>query len=231
DKIDGWQAYKKRGMWNSSPYEYKARWGKFKTKTTKFEFYSETLKEALGKHAEKHQTTIDDILQTCKYEARGEKAFIPHYESPYRWGDKNEFPLVFIDYKSRLNREGRSQNCTWYQEFKKADVGDESWDDVLKINPEDAAKYAIKDGDTIKVTSPVGSIIVKAKLWEGVRSGTVAKCYGQGHWAYGKVAAKDYHKALPRGGNNNTLLPIDFDRLSGSTARNGGFTGVKIVKV
>ena len=33
--------------------------------------------------------------------------------------------------------EGRSQNCTWYHEFKKVDVGDESWDDVVKINPED----------------------------------------------------------------------------------------------
>lgn len=231
DKINGWQEFRKRGMWNSDPYKYKARWGKFKTKTQKFEFYSETLKEALGKHANKHNTTIDDILQSCKYEARSEKAFVPHYESPYRWGNTNKFPLTFIDYKSRLNREGRSQNCSWYQEFKKADVGDVSWKDVLKINPADAAKYNIKDGDTIKVVSPTGSIIVKTKLWEGVRQGTVTKCYGQGHWAYGKVAAKDYHKALPRGGNNNTLLPMDFDRLSGSTARNGGVTGVRIEKV
>lgn len=231
DKINGWQEFRKRGMWNSSPYKYKDRWGKFNNKTQKFEFYSETLKEALGQHAEKHNTTIDDILQTCKYEVKGERAFVPHYEPPFRWGDTKEFPLTFIDYKSRLNREGRSQNCTWYQEFKKADVGDESWEDVLKMNPEDAAKYGIKDGDTIKVISSTDSIVVKAKLWEGVRPGTVAKCYGQGHWAYGKIAAKDYHQALPRGGNNNTLLPLDFDRLSGSTARNGGVCGVRIVKV
>jgi anaerobic selenocysteine-containing dehydrogenase len=231
DKINGWQEFLERGMWNSSPYTYKKRWGSFKTKTKKFEFYSETLKEALEGHAEKHTTTVDDILETCKYEARGEIAFIPHYESPYRWGDEQEYPFTFIDFKSKLNREGRSQNCPWYYEFKKVDVGDKSWDDVLQINPVDAEKLGIMDGDTIKVTSQVASILVKAKLWEGVRPGTVAKCYGQGHWAYGRVAAKDYHTSEPRGGSNNLLMPADYDRLSGSTVRNGGFTGVKIEKV
>ena len=35
-----------------------------KTVTKKFEFYSETLKVALEGHAEKHETTVDDILET-----------------------------------------------------------------------------------------------------------------------------------------------------------------------
>jgi anaerobic selenocysteine-containing dehydrogenase len=231
DKIEGWKEFLKRGMWNSSPYKYRKRWGKFKTKTKKFEFYSETLKEALGKHAKKHGTTIDDILETCKYEARGEPAFVPHYEAPFRYGDEKEYPFTFIDYKSKLNREGRSQNCTWFQEFKHVDVGDVGWDDVLKINPVDAKKLGVRNGDTVKVTSTVSSIVVKAKLWEGVRPGTVTKCYGQGHWAYGKIAAEDYHKAKPRGGNNNLLMPDDYERLSGSTVRNGGFTGVRIEKI
>ena len=182
------------------------------------------------KTKDKYKTSIDDILKTCNYTAQGELAFVPHYEAPFRHGSREEYPFDFIDYKSKLNREGRSANCTWYQEFKKVDVGDKSWDDVLKINPSDAGKLGIKDGDKIKVTSPVASIITNAKLWEGVRPGTVTKCYGQGHWAYGKTAAKDYAKHKPRGGNNNILMPADNDRLSGSTARNGGFTGVKIAK-
>jgi anaerobic selenocysteine-containing dehydrogenase len=82
----------------------------------------------------------------------------------------------------------------------------------------------------VRVTSPSGSLVVKLKLWEGVRPGTVAKCYGQGHWAYGRVAAKDFATAAPRGGSNNDILVDDYDRLSGSTARNGGFTGVQVVK-
>jgi anaerobic selenocysteine-containing dehydrogenase len=244
DKLDGWEDFKKKGIYNTEPYQFRKLWGKFGkevekdgkksiegTVTFKFEFYSETLKKALTEHAEKHKTTIDDVLQACNYTAKGEQAFVPHYEPPKRWGNEKEYPFTFIDHKSRLNREGRSQNTTWYQEFKKVDVGDVSWDDVVKINPADAKKLGIKNGDTVKLTSPTGSIVTKARLWEGVRPGTVAKCYGQGHWAYGRVAAKDYHAFKPRGGNNNELMPDDYDRLSGSTARNGGFTGVKIEKV
>ena len=232
DKISGWQEFKERGMWNSSPYKYKKRWGgKFKTVSKKFEFYSETLKKALESHAKKHQTSVDDILETANYEARGELAFVPHYETAFRHGSQKEYPFDFIDFKSKLNREGRSQNLSWYYEFKKIDVGDKSWDDVLQINPDDAAKLGIKDGDPIKVTSTVASISANAHLWEGVRPGTVAKCFGQGHWAYGRIAAQDYHNAIPRGGSNNLLMPDDYDRLSGSSVRNGGFTGVKIEKI
>lgn len=242
DKISGWEDFKKKGIYNSETYAYKKNWGKenpeskkfegkFKTETKKFEFYSETMKKALGEHAKKHSTTIDDILKVSGYEAQGELAFVPHYESPKRHGTDKEYPFTFIDYKSRLNREGRSQNTTWYQEFKKVDVGDKSWDDVVKINPVDAKKLGIKNGDIVKLSSPTGSITTRARVWEGVRPGTVAKCYGQGHWAYGRVAAKDYTKAQPRGGNNNELLVDDYDRLSGATARNGGFTGVKIEKI
>ena len=184
----------------------------------------------MAEHAKKFDTTIDDILAVSGYVARGEQAFVPHYEPPKRHGSIKEYPFDFIDYKSRLNREGRSQNLPWYQEMKKADPGDVSWDDVLKMNPADGAKLGLKTGDSVKVTSLAGSMVTKLKLWEGVRAGTVAKCFGQGHWAYGRVAAKDYARALPRGGNNNEILVDDYDRLSGATARNGGFTGVKVQK-
>jgi anaerobic selenocysteine-containing dehydrogenase len=230
DQLAGWEEFKKKGVWNTEKYSFKKNWGKFGTATKKFEFYSETLKKGLLEHAKKYNTTVDDILTVSGYTAQGELAFVPHYEPPKRHGSVGEYPFDFIDYKSRLNREGRSQNTPWYQEFKKVDVGDESWDDVVKINPADAKKMGIANGNTVRLTSLTGSITATAKLWEGVRKGTVAKCYGQGHWAYGRVAAKEYGKT-PRGGNNNDLLPDDYDRLSGSTARNGGFTGVKIEKV
>jgi anaerobic selenocysteine-containing dehydrogenase len=184
----------------------------------------------LTAHATKHATTTDDILTVSGYTARGDLAFVPHYEVPKRHGSFEEYPFTFIDYKSRLNREGRSQNLPWYQEFKKVDPGDVSWGDVVKMNPADGAKLGLKTGDKVTITSQAGSITVDLKLWEGVRPGTVAKCYGQGHWAYGRVASKDYAKAVPLGGNNNEILVDDYDRLSGATARNGGFTGVRITK-
>ncbi len=229
--INGWSDFRKKGMFSGAKYRFKKGWGgKFATVTKKFEFYSETAKKGLAEHAKKFNTSIDDILSVSGYVARGEQAFVPHYEPPKRHGSLADYPFTFIDYKSRLNREGRSQNLPWYQELKKADPGDASWDDVLKMNPADGAKLGLKTGDSVKVTSVAGSMVTKLKLWEGVRPGTVAKCYGQGHWAYGRVAAKDYAKAQPRGGNNNEILVDDYDRLSGATARNGGFTGVKVQK-
>jgi anaerobic selenocysteine-containing dehydrogenase len=230
-KIEGWADFRKKGMFSGAKYSLKKGWGgKFATETKKFEFYSETAKKGLLEHAKKYQTTVDDIMTVSGYVARGEVAFVPHYEPPKRHGSLDDFPFTFVDYKSRLNREGRSANLTWYQEFKKVDPGDVSWDDVLKMNPQDGAKLGLKTGDTVKITSPAGSMVTKLKLWEGLRPGTVAKCYGQGHWAYGRVAAKDYAKAIPRGGSNNDILVDDYDRLSGSTARNGGFTGVRVQK-
>jgi anaerobic selenocysteine-containing dehydrogenase len=228
--VTGWADFRKKGMFNGGKYALKKGWGgKFNTATKKFEFYSETLKKGLLEHAKKFETTPDDILAVSGYVAKGEVAFVPHYEPPKRHGTLAEYPFDFIDYKSRLNREGRSQNLVWYQEFKKVDPGDVSWDDVLKMNPVDGAKLGLKTGDMVKVTSPAGAMTVKLKLWEGVRPGTVAKCYGQGHWAYGRVAAKEFMKT-PRGGSNNDILVDDYDRLSGSTARNGGFTGVRVQK-
>ncbi len=229
--VAGWAEFRRKGMFSGPRYTLKRGWGgKFNTATKKFEFYSETAKKGLEEHAKKYSTTVDDILAVSGYVARGETAFVPHYEPPKRHGSLQEYPYTFVDYKSRLNREGRSANLTWYQEFKKVDPGDVSWDDVLKMHPADGAKLGLKTGDTVKVTSPAGAMTVKLKLWEGVRPGTVTKCYGQGHWAYGNVAAKDFAKALPRGGSNNDILVDEYDRLSGSTARNGGFTGVRIAK-
>ena len=232
DKLDGWADFRKKGIYNTQQYAFKKGWGgKFNTATKKFEFYSETLKKGLAEHADKHKITIDEVLKVSGYLAQGELAFVSHYEAPKRHGSYAEYPFEFVDYKSRLNREGRSANLPWYQEFKKMDTGDVSWGDVLKMNPVDGAKLGLKTGDTVKITSPAGSIVTQLNLWEGIRPGTVTKCYGQGHWAYGRVAAQDYAKAQPRGGNNNEILVDDYDRLSGSTARNGGFTGVRIEKV
>jgi anaerobic selenocysteine-containing dehydrogenase len=230
-QLNGWEDFKAKGIYNSEPYKYKGLWEKgFGTPTKKFEFYSEGLKAGLKAHAEKHKTTIDDIVEAAQYTAKGEEVFVPHYEPPKIWGDPVKYPFILVDFKSRLNREGRSQNTTWFQEFKKVDVGDESWDDVVRINPEDGKKLGIKTGDMVKLTSVTGSITVKAKLWEGVRPGTVSKCYGQGHWAYGKVATKEFNKT-PRGANNNDLMPFDVERMTGSNCRNGGFTAVRIEKV
>ncbi|MDF1614436.1 molybdopterin-dependent oxidoreductase [Desulfurivibrio dismutans] len=229
DTLNGWQDFVEKGVWNSIKYPYKQRWGgKFGGETGKFEFYSETLKAGLQGHADRHGVSVDRVMEACRYSARGEKAFIPHYDQPRREGDPRQFPLMLIDAKSRFNREGRSQNCSWYYEFKGLDPGDLDQEDVIKINPVDAQRLNLRDGSQVRVTSASGQpITCMLKVWEGVRPGVAQKYFGQGHWAMGRHAAKEFLKT-PRGGNNNTLMHADWDHLSGSTARNGGFCRVRI---
>jgi anaerobic selenocysteine-containing dehydrogenase len=188
------------------------------------------------KGATKFNTTVSAMLSACNYDriaglaATDEaQANMPNYEDPFI-NAASGYTLTFIDHKSRLNREGRSANTSWYNEFKSCDAGDEKWKDVIKMNPIDAAAAGIKDGDSVIVSSPSNTTGVKciAKLWQGVRQGTVAKAYGQGHWAYGKYASTTFG-SVANGGNNNEILNNQFERLSGSAARNAN-TKVKIVK-
>jgi anaerobic selenocysteine-containing dehydrogenase len=137
-----------------------------------------------------------------------------------------EYPLLFVDHKSRLTREGRGANGAWFQANKDQDLGDEKWADVVKINPVDARKYGIRNGQQVRLTTVAGSIVCQAKLWEGVRPGTVAKAFGQGHWAYGRHAAREFGRK-PLGGNNNDIIPVDYDRLTGSSVFSGNI-GVRI---
>jgi anaerobic selenocysteine-containing dehydrogenase len=232
DRPNGWEEFRKIGVVNSPKYKPRTLWEKgFPTETKKFEFYSETLKKVLAEHAEKHKVSIDEVLRVTNYQVSGERAFVPNYQPPLRHGSKEEFPFDLLDMKSRFNREGRSANLPWYYTFKKCDPGDLVDQDVLQINPADAVPLGIAEGDMVRVTSVIGSLEVRARLWEGVQPGTVAKCFGQGHWAYGRVASKDFAGFVPRGANFNEIMPDDYDRLTGSTARNGGFTGVRIEKI
>jgi len=227
----GWDEFVQKGVASYGPYEFKKKWGgNFPTPSGYFEFYSQRMKTALEGHATKHNVTVDEVLEICNYEARGELAFVPHYEAPFRWGEKSQYPFDFIDVKSRFNREGRSANHPYVQMFKSLDMEDIKWDDCIKINPADAAPLNITDGSTVRISSIIGSFIVKARLWEGVQPGTIAKTFGAGHWAYGRLAS-DYANFERKGVNNNELMKDDYDRLSGSTCRNGGFMGVKIERV
>ncbi len=227
----GWDELLEKGVKSFGPYQFKNKWGgNFPTPSGRFEFYSNKMKSGLELHASKFGVDVDHVLEVCNYEARGEQAFVPHYESPHRWGSFEEYPFTFIDLKSKLNREGRSANHPFYQMFKKLDMHDLNNEDCIKINPSDASSLGVEDGDMVRITSVSGSRIIKARLFEGVQPGTIGKTFGMGHWAYGRFAG-NYSSFEEKGVNNNDLLKDDYDRISGSTCRNGGFVGVKIEKV
>ncbi len=229
DRFSGWAEFAEKGIWNGPQHNYKGRWSNMNTATKKFEFYSQTLKAGLETHAERHGVTVDAVMEAANCGARGEYAFIPHWEEPYRYGDEASYPLLFTDYKSGLTREGRGSNTPWFMANKDVDIGDKKWEDTVKINPVDAAKYGISDGDKVRLTTIAGTNECTAVLFEGVRPGTVAKTFCFGHWAYGRYSSEEFGRAQ-RGSNNNNLIPVDYDRLTGSSVF-AGQIGVRVEKV
>ena len=193
-----------------------------------FEFESGVLRRAFEEHERRFELSPDKVALSLGYEARGRKSLVPHYEMPVRKGDELEFPFVFSQHRSIANLEGRSANAPLYYKLKKLDSGDEAGGDVVKIHPTDMERLGLHSGEVVRVSSPEGSIVVRAKAWDGTLPGVVVKCYGQGHWAYGHVAARDFEQAVARGGNNNEVVPAEWERASGATARHGGLTRVRI---
>jgi anaerobic selenocysteine-containing dehydrogenase len=201
-----------------------------RTATKKFEFYSETLKKGLLEHAKKYETTTDDIMTVSGYTARGDLAFVPHYEPPKRHGSVGRLPVHLHRLQVAPEPRRPLANVTWYQEFKKVDPGDVSWGDVVKMNPADGAKLGLKTGDNVKITSTTGTITVSSSCG---RACVPARWPSVTARATGPMAGwrpKTLPRPFPLGGNNNEILVDDYDRLSGATARNGGFTGVRIQK-
>jgi len=207
--------------------------GGFATASGRFEFCNPTgnLANLLGTHASNHGVGIADVMEACRYNDtaqgvrdKGDKyAFMPHWEEPTIIGDSSVYPFVFVDAKGRLNREGRSANTPWFSEFASNDPGDERNSDVLKMNPKDVVKLGLKDGQSVRITSPATGpegLLCRLKAWEGVDEGTVTKTFGMGHWAYGRHASSIFGR-VARGANNNELIPAEWERLTASSARNG----------
>lgn len=224
-----WNRFKESGVWNAPKSRSEGQ--SFATESGGFEFCSSALRKLLCEHAAANGLAPDGLACRYGWRARGKALFLPHYEEPLRVGDPKTYPFLMSEHKSRFALEGRSANLPRFQEWKAHDPGDVAWDDVVKINPEDMARLRLSDGDAIRMTSAAGSIRAHAKSWDGTRAGIVVKCYGQGHWAYGRTAALDFENHTPRGGNNNELHPPVWEHISGTTARNGGFTRVSIKRI
>lgn len=216
----------------------------FGTVSGKVELYeAKKLKQQIEAHAAAHQYEgqPEKLIKACNYPQDG-LYYMPHYVAPSLQGTGKRF----VDYKSRLNREGRSANCPMYYEFKSCDAMDVKWRDVVKINPTDAAALNVVTGDWVKIsgTYKVGNlpnipsnegggptyefsddIICRVVVTPTVKVGTVIKCYGQGHWAYGRMAkgrVTNFTNGVSyQGGNNNEILPGDYERIVGGNQRNG----------
>jgi anaerobic selenocysteine-containing dehydrogenase len=129
--------------------------------------------------------------------------------------------MILTTFKVATQIHSRSQNCKYLTELYH---NNPAW-----INPADAARRGIKDGDRIKVRSPIGEITIDAKVTPAVNLGVIAISHHCGHWEYGRYAsgnkapdARDDDSDLTRlwwlgnhGAHPNWIIPNNPDPVNG----------------
>jgi anaerobic selenocysteine-containing dehydrogenase len=144
--------------------------------------------------------------------------------------------LILTTFKKVVHTQSASQNLKWLQEI---DHDNPAW-----INSKTAERLGIKSGDLIRITSPIGYMVTKALVLEGVHPDIIAVAHHAGHWHFGRYAEgkKGYKKDWTRddvvdpdskliwwedvGVHPNKIIPVYTDPVGGS---NGWFdTVVKV---
>lgn len=216
-----WKKLLDDGVWSGEPYKYGNAARTYRTPSGKFEFVSSLMRERLAAVAAAEGIGVDDLAAALGIQARGEKVFMPHYESPKTAVDGESFPLYLNSYKTMTHADGGSTNQPWLQESYGVQLN-EFWGPWAEVHPETARELAIRDGEMIWLESPTGKIAVKARVFAGAMPGVVNMPYEYGHVAGGRWA--DH-----RGVNPNDIACIAYDRLCGAASRSA--TKVKIRKV
>lgn len=124
--------------------------------------------------------------------------------------ENTEFPMRLIGM-----REMRSHN-SWMH--NSARLMPESRQHTLRINPADARRIGLANGDVAEITSKTGSVAVPVTLTDDLIAGTVALPHGWGHEG-------GWRRANSAGGTNSNLLassrPTDLEKLAAMTVLNG----------
>lgn len=102
----------------------------------------------------------------------------------------------------------------------------------LWINPRTAQALGFQNGERLKVSSPVGSFMVKIRYSQGVHPQVITLTEGLGHWALGRIArgkkekSNDFDTNLlwwekeGNGVNANRAIPLVFDPIAKGVAWN-----------
>lgn len=181
------------------------------------EFWQKLVNQGGWWHAE-HKKEVAFHTPSRKFELMPR----PHglYEPPAFDGGENEYPFHLNIYQSIALSDGRGANQPWLQEMPDP-MTSICWGSWVEINPNTAAKLAIKEGDWVWVESAHGKIKIAAVIFPGAMPNVVNIPVGQGHEAYGRYAQG-------RGANPLAIVARLCEPVSGAPA--WAATRVKVYK-
>jgi len=222
-----WSQLAERGGWWDPAALSRSPLEAFRTPSGKYEFFCQGLVRIVeraggpGTRRAGDPAARDAAMAALGVAARGDRAFLPHYEEPPFIGDPKDFPLHLVTYKPMALMGSRTANQPWLAEIP-AGGPTRAWEAWVEINPETAHKLGIRDRDLVWVESPAGKVRLRARLTAGVHPDVVAVPYGAGHEAGGRWAEA-------WGANPNRVVVAEADRLAGAPALMA--TRVRITKV
>lgn len=113
------------------------------------------------------------------------------YKEPIEASPNNplfqKYPLVFLSTHTRFRTHSQYSDLPWLKEINNNGEG------FLEINPQDAQKRGIGNGEVVRVFNDRGFMKVRARYTEGIKPGVV-NCY-QGGWITSQV--KHYLEGHP----------------------------------
>lgn len=136
---------------------------------------------------------------------------LPVYHAPAE-PPPGKFRLILG--RKAFHTHASTTNNAWLREFEP--------ENHLWLNPAPAASLSIADGDTVEVTSSVGSVRLKAKVTQEIRPDCVFMLHG-----FGKKSSWQRY-VYNTGGSDAQVLETAWDKISGNAAFHETF--VKVIK-
>jgi len=136
---------------------------------------------------------------------------IPHHQ---RLGEA-DFHLITFQWN--VHSYSQTANCKWLMEIVHRNP--------LWINEETAKRLKVTEGDRVRITSPLGSLVTPVFITQGIHPRVVALSDSLGRWHYGRTAqgkpfrSEDAETHLlwwGRGGTGvhpNPIIPVQQDPL------------------
>ena len=211
-----WETLQELGVWMTPGYRY-ARRGSEKwvnevvgsgrrnaPRDGYFDFYSRELScvlDALSEEERERLGVTDD----------GDDPNLPRYVPTPFVGDEEEYPFMLnVITLMSLGPFTAAANLPTLQEISGMTV-DVTWDSWVEMNPEEARRRRLEDGDEVWVESPFDRVKTQVRFVSALRPDVVNVPYNQGHTAVGRYARD-------RGVNGLALLNPESEPFSGLAA-------------
>ncbi len=142
-------------------------------------------------------------------------------QEPEFEGSAEQFPLQFQPYPSVQFADGAGANLPWLQQMPDP-TSSAMWGLPVEVDPQTASQLGLRNGDTVRVTSPTGQIEAPVYVHPAAIPGVVSMAIGQGHTHYGRYASG-------RGSNPLAIVAPRTESATGVPAF--GATRVRLEKV